>query len=148
MQDTIDPEYALAPPFEHEEWYTALFDECQAILTEYSFMSRWARVEGYWTVGKRILETFNNMKRKDVYGRQVLRKLSEQLGTSERTLHYATQFARKYEDLSTLPYGKAATWTRVCSELLPETTQDHSDQKKRMMECPHCHMQIEIQRSH
>ena len=37
-------------------WYQDLVEECKAIITEAVFTSRWALVEGYWNLGKRITE--------------------------------------------------------------------------------------------
>lgn len=39
-----------------ESWYEELVEECKTIITEAVFTSRWALVEGYWGLGKRIRE--------------------------------------------------------------------------------------------
>lgn len=120
---------------ERSEWWDALVEECAAILTEYHFLSAWARVEGYHKLGSRILEDNQQFERAKIYGQQVVRKLSKTLNMSERTIHYAVQFAQKYPDLNLLPMGKNVTWTKVTTELLPENPHES---KKKLHHCPQC----------
>ena len=40
----------------NKEWYEQLVEECKSIITEAIFTSRWALVEGYWSLGKRLRE--------------------------------------------------------------------------------------------
>jgi hypothetical protein len=42
-----------------QEWYNALVEDCKAIITEAVFNSRWALVEGYHTLGERIVKDEN-----------------------------------------------------------------------------------------
>jgi rubrerythrin len=128
-----------SPVIEEEEWWDALVEECSAILTEYHFLSAWARVEGYHKLGSRILEDNQQFERAKIYGQQVVRKLSNSLNMSERTIHYAVQFAQKYPDLNLLPMGKNVTWTKVTSELLPENPHEL---KKKLHQCPQCGFQF------
>lgn len=44
----------MSQELQNQEWYTNLVDECQAIITEAVFTSRWALVEGHWSLGQRI----------------------------------------------------------------------------------------------
>jgi hypothetical protein len=120
---------------DNQEWFGALLDDCKAITTEYGFTSRWARIEGYFSLGKRILEENDNFKRSEVYGEGIVKKVSTSLGMSERTLQYAIQFAQKFPDLSMLPVGKDYTWSRVIKELLPENPLPPKEKKHT---CPVC----------
>lgn len=113
-----------------DEWYSLLLDDLKAISTEYGFTSRWARVEGYHTLGVRILE-----ENKRLYGDGVVLEIAKSLSISERTLQYAIQFATKYPDLNMLPVGKNVTWSMIIKELLPD---NHLPKEKKEKRCPHC----------
>ena len=126
------------PQLQSDEWYESLYQECVAILTEYSFLSRWSRVEGYWALGSRILQEHDNFEREKIYGKNVISKLSKHLGVSDRTLEYAVAFAKKFPKLEALPMGKQATWTMVCEQLLPEVPRPQYERKKIIRACPHC----------
>ena len=41
------------------KWYEVLAEDCKNIITEDFFPSRWALVESYWNLGKRIREDLN-----------------------------------------------------------------------------------------
>lgn len=110
----------LYEPIENQEWYTALIEECHAIITEAVFNSRWALVEGYHMLGKRILEENNSFERGKIYGKEITKRVSQSLGKSVRTVEKAIQFARSYPSLDALPGGKNVSWNKVCNELLPE----------------------------
>lgn len=132
---------SVLPIVDNQDWYQGLLEECASILTEFSFLSRWARVEGYHTLGKRIMEENNNFERSKIYGKQVIRKLSTHLGISGRTLFYAVAFAKKYPDLTLIPMGKNANWTRIVSEYLPEKSEELDDlpiEPKKKHHCPSC----------
>lgn len=103
---------------EVQDWYQSLVDDCRAIMTEAVFNSRWELLAGYHAVGKRI-STENNLNRKDIYGKKILKGLSKSIEMSERNLYSSIQFYKKYPDLSKLPDGKNASWTKVL-KLLPE----------------------------
>lgn len=60
------------------EWYDELVSDCKAIITEAIFTSRWALVEGYWNLGKRIREE-QDLERKEIYGKKILSDLSKSL---------------------------------------------------------------------
>ena len=90
--------------------YQQLLQECKEIITEFGFTHRWALIELYWTLGKRINEEEN----------VTVTQLAEDLGKSERTIQRAVQFHRMYPDLTIVPLGKNASWHMVCNKLLPE----------------------------
>ena len=51
----MDDKIEVITDVTQEEWYTALVDDCKAIITEAVFISRLARVEGYHALGERIV---------------------------------------------------------------------------------------------
>jgi DNA modification methylase len=104
--------------FTQQEWYQLLVDECKAIITEATFTSRWALVEGYWNLGKLIKDTYKT--RKDIYGKKIAQDLAESIGISERTINYACAAYEKYPDIGTLPEGKNISWNKLITKYLPE----------------------------
>lgn len=123
-------------PVETQDWFNVLVEECRAIAVEFGFNARWEKIQGYHTLGKRILEENHQFERSKIYGQQIVEKLSESLGMSQRTIQYAVQFAKKYPDLNALPMGKNATWSKVIKELLPENPAPKEEVKKHI--CPYC----------
>lgn len=103
-----------------EEWYQGLIDDCKSIITEAVFISRWALVEGYHNLGKRIREENDNFERAKIYGEKIVQRVAESLKISERTIWYAIQFYDKYPDLSHVPEGKNITWKKLITKYLPE----------------------------
>jgi len=101
-----------------QEWYQELVEECKAIITEAVFTSRWALVEGYWNLGKRIREEVNLQKHERF--EQSRQDLAESVGVSERTLRYACAAYDKYHELSELPEGKNISWNKLITKYLPE----------------------------
>lgn len=116
-----DDTIVLMPEQIESEWYSALIEECKAIITEAIFTSRWALVEGYHSLGERI----NDDWQKHEKGNQAfLQGVARNLEISERTLYYAVQFARKYPELSKVPEGKNITWHKICNKYLPEPKEE------------------------
>ena len=104
----------------HEDWYIQLLDDCQTILTEAEFTSRWALLEGYHQLGQRILQDHQQFERQRIYGHEIVQHVARSLKKSPRTIAYALAFAKKFPELDKLPGGKAVSWHRICHELLPE----------------------------
>jgi len=104
----------------NEEWYEALVEECKAIITEAVFTSRWALVEGYWELGKRISEENKNFERNKIYGQKIVQGLAESLGIASRTIHYAIKAYEKYPEIGSMPEGKNLTWNKLITLYLPE----------------------------
>tara|TARA_R110002012_G_scaffold123882_1_gene274548 strand:- start:1767 stop:2636 length:870 start_codon:yes stop_codon:yes gene_type:complete len=102
------------------EWFNHLIDDCQSIIVEAEFTSRWVLVEGYHALGTRILEEYENFERKKIYGTKICQCIGESLGKSRQTIGYAIQFARQYPDLALLPEGKNTSWFKICNKYLPE----------------------------
>lgn len=104
------------------QWYESLVEDCKAIITEAVFTSRWALVEGYWNLGKRIQE--DKEFQKFAKGNQSsLQDLANNLNTSERTIYYARQAFNKFPDIGKLPEGKNLTWNKLITQYLPEPKQ-------------------------
>lgn len=118
-----------------QDWLNALIEECKAIVTEYGFTSRFSKIEGYHTLGLRILEDNDNLERSKIYGKGVVQGLSAALGMSPRTIHYAINFAQKFPDLSLLPEGKDISWTKIIQKYLPDNPQPET---KKVKVCPYC----------
>ena len=102
------------------EWFNHLIDDCQSIIVEAEFTSRWVLVEGYHLLGTRILEEYDNFEREKIYGKEITSHVSLSLGKSVRTIERAIQFAKQYPDLALLPEGKNTSWRKICNEYLPE----------------------------
>ena len=98
-----------------QDWYQHLVEECKAIITEAVFTSRWALVEGYHSLGKRIRQ---DSDKKSIT--KLLQGLAVSLKQSERTLWYAVQVYDKYPDIQKLPEGKNITWNKLITKYLPE----------------------------
>ena len=60
-----------------ESWYNSLIEELADIITETSFTSRWALVEGYHQVGVRILQENDNFERAKIYNEKILQRVAE-----------------------------------------------------------------------
>ena len=101
-------------------WYQSLIDDCNSIMVEAEFTSRWVLVEGYHSLGLRILQENDNFEREGIYGKKIVSRVTESLGKSERTIWRAMQFAREYPDLSLLPEGKNTSWHKICNKYLPK----------------------------
>lgn len=120
---------------DNKDWYKSLLDDCKAIVVEYGFVSRFARVEGYHALGQRIINENGQFERSQIYGHKIVEKVAKALNLSPRSIHYAVQFYQKYPDLNALPAGKDITWGRVVRELLPENP---IPKEKKKITCPKC----------
>lgn len=100
------------------QWYLDLVDDCKAILVETEFTARWALVEGYHTLGLRILDENNQFEREKIYGQQIVQRIANSLEKRPRTIYYAIQFAKDYPDLNKLPEGKNTSWFQIISKYL------------------------------
>jgi len=111
----------LVKNLEQEEWYRALIEECQAILTEGIFNYRWTLIKTYHLLGKRILADYDKFKKRGIKKEKEIRSyMTRDLNQSDRTIRRAVQFAEKFPDLNTLPEGKNISWYKICNLYLPE----------------------------
>ena len=132
-----------------EKWYSALIEDCQSIITEAVHISRWALVEGYHNLGKRILEDHDNFERAKIYGEKIVQGLALSLNMSSRILWYAIQFVQKYPDLNKVPEGKNITWNKIITKYLttskePEPTQELES----WIKCPNCGHKFTMDKYH
>jgi hypothetical protein len=111
------------------EWFKNMVGDCQAIITEGEFTSRFALVDCYHQLGKRILEENDNFERAKIYGKDIVSKVAVSVGKSDRTIWYALQFAKKYPDLDKLPGGKSVSWRAVVNKYLPDSERSKKDQE-------------------
>ena len=103
----------------NDQWYLYLVEDCQAIITETIFNSRWALVEGYHQLGERIATDENWQKNATGNGR-TLKDLAICLDKSERTLYYAVRFYDTYPELNSVPEGKNISWNKLITKYLPD----------------------------
>ena len=116
------------------DWYLHLVEECKAILTEASFTSRWALVEGYHHLGERIV-TDQNLQWNSRGNGKMFATVAKSIGIGERTLRYSVQFYEMFPDLSLLPLGKDANWKGVVKLLA-----DPNGEKDEMLEKMYYHI--------
>lgn len=119
-------------------WYNALVEECKAIITEAVFTSRFALVEGYWNLGKRIREE-EKLKKWDRDDTEILQGLAKDIDISERTIYYAIQAYEKYPDLSLIPEGKNISWNKMVTKYLPAHKEENEClHEKTIQICQRC----------
>lgn len=99
-------------------WYQNLLNDLHTIFVKHEFTARWAVVEGYHLVGKRILEDFDKFK--DIPNGEIVQRVAEGIGKKKSTIWYAIHFAKKYPSLDLLPEGKNTSWHAICNKYLPE----------------------------
>lgn len=110
---------SILPQIQNQEWYSHLIEECKAIVTEAVFTSRWALVEGYWELGKRIRDD-ENVKEYAKGSKTFVQDLARNLNIAERTIYYALQSYDKYSNLDKIPEGKNITWNKLITKYLPK----------------------------
>ncbi len=125
------------------EWYQALVSDCNDIVTEAVYQSRWALVEGYHNLGKRILEEHDNFERAKIYGEKIVQDLAQSLNMSSRIIWYAIQFVQKYPDLTKVPEGKNITWNKIITKYLPASKEPNQPTQDYTVRCPQCGLEYE-----
>ena len=124
------------------DWYQSLIDDCQSIIIEAEFTSRWSLVVGYHSLGLRILQDEPKIVQGGSTLRETLQHVAKLINRKERTLYNAVKFAKKYPELDLLPEGKDTSWRKICNEYLPEhkePNQPEFDENIGMQhECPKC----------
>jgi len=101
-----------------ESWFTTLIEDCKDIVVEHEFASRWALVEGYHTLGSRILAENDNFEREKIYGQDIVQRVAISLQKRPRTIYYAVKFASLYPDLNLLNEGKNLSWHHIINKYL------------------------------
>ena len=124
------------------DWYQSLIDDCQSIMVEAEFTSRWVLVQGYHSLVHRILAENDNFEREKIYGKEITKRVSLSLDKGIRTIEKAIQFAKKFPDLAVLPEGKNTSWRKICNEYLPEHKEpvqpEFDENIETQHECPKC----------
>jgi len=103
-----------------QPWYVNFIDELKDIVVEHEFASRWALVEGYHTLGSRIISETANFERSQIYGQNIVQCVAQSLGKKKRTIYYAVKFASLYPDLNLLPEGKNISFHHIINKYLTE----------------------------
>ena len=106
-----------------ESWYNSLIEDLQDLLVETEFTSRWTLIEGYHSLGSRILQENENFERSKIYNQDIVQHIANSLGRKTRTIYYAIQFAREYPNLNLLPEGKNISWHHVINKYLTDGTE-------------------------
>jgi hypothetical protein len=113
----------------NDQWYVSLIDDCKDIIVETEFTSRWALVEGYHLLGKRILQEYENFRRVRMEDKSLVESVAESLGKKSRTIYYAIQFAKEYPDLNLLPEAKNTSWHHIINKYLTDGTEKKTIKK-------------------
>lgn len=117
--ESIDLTSPKITQLETQDWFNGLIEDCKSTIVEAVFTSRWAIIEGYHILGKRISEEKENFTHAEIYGKNITRLIAEKIYKSESTVEKAVQFYEKYPDLSLLPEGKNTSWWKICQKYLP-----------------------------
>jgi len=104
---------------QNEAWYTALVEDCHAIVVERGVNARMEVVEGKWELGQRISQANEEMERKKIYGKRIIENLSNDLGASTTDLWNCVKFFKEIgveqfdEAVPKLPEGKNVSWYKI-----------------------------------
>lgn len=109
---------------EKANWFQSLADDCQSIITEGIWASRFTLIETYHMLGKRIIKDYQKFEANKIKGESVVRVIAAHTNQNTRTIYYAIQFAKMFpcdtSDLpSELPEGKNLSWRKLINEVLP-----------------------------
>lgn len=104
--------------WKNEDWYQQLIEEIRSDITESVWQARWGIISSYHRIGTKIIEHVEDFSRSKIYGDNIVKNISLDLGKGTRTIYYAIQFVKKFPDLDRLPGGKNMSWRQVLS-LLP-----------------------------
>ena len=121
-------------------WFKNLIDDCQGLVIEAEFSSRWVLIVAYHAVGERIEDERENFKKAGITN--ISGSIAEAMNKSPRTIQRCVQFYKKYPDLDKLPEGKNVSWHQICNKYLPESTGEK--RSKNMITCPFCKKEFEL----
>ncbi len=116
-------EIALCNALQNEQWYITLCEDCRDIVVETEFASRWTLVEGYHSLGKRIIQETEKLDKLSQSGIDVISQVAADIKRGRRTVYYAIQFAREYPDLNLLPESKNTSWHHIINKYLTDGTE-------------------------
>jgi len=106
-----------------ESWYNQLIEDLRDLLVETEFTSRWTLIEGYHSLGSRIIQEKERFERSGLQNDQIVQRVANSLQRKPRTIYYAIQFAKTYPDLNLLPEGKDCSWHKVVNKYLTDGTE-------------------------
>jgi hypothetical protein len=115
--------------------YSELVDEIRAINTEHVFQSRWILVEGYWKIGKLIVDS-------PLGSLEALQGLANDTQMSERTLYYARKMYLTYPDIQSLPEGKNITWNKIITKYITEKKVQEEHEHTPITICSMCKQKL------
>lgn len=84
--------------------------DLKEIITELGFTQRWAEIEMWHTIGKRINDEPD-------FKPSQMRELAQNLGLPEDDLWDAVIFYKQYPSLDSFPSGKNISWTKIKDEI-------------------------------
>jgi len=106
-----------------QDSYQKLVEDCNELLIEHTFRAVLEVIEGNYAVGKRILAENYDLERSKIYGESVIKRLSNDIGRSERTIRRFVNVAKFYPQLSDIisyankEDGKTISWSKICKQL-------------------------------
>jgi hypothetical protein len=83
-------------------WYKKLVEDCHVIRIEFWFKKNMTEMEGYYEIGKRILDDNNNFDRAKIYGQKLIDKLKNSLGINEKYIRASMRLAKEYKTFDDL----------------------------------------------
>jgi hypothetical protein len=116
-------EITFCNALQNEQWYITLCEDCRDIVVETEFASRWTLVEGYHSLGKRIIQETEKLDKLSQSGIDVISQVAVDIKRGRRTVYYAIQFAREYPDLNLLPESKNTSWHHIVNKYLTDGTE-------------------------
>ncbi len=129
----------------HEDWFTHLIEQCDATLTERIHNARWEVIQGWHEVGRLILESTKNFERHKIYGKDIVQRVAESLGKSQRSIYYALKFFTTFPDINSLPDGKSISWNKITKKLLTGKSLDEKCEHEKctaIKVCDDCHCRV------
>lgn len=122
------------------EWYEALVEECQAIITEAIWNSRLFKIKGFHELGKTLVENVNFVAHAKG-NKSLVQDLARNIGVGERNIYNAINCYKKYPDLNMLPEGKNISWNKIVTKYLPSAKKEEKPPK--IIICPQCGYEID-----
>ena len=126
--------------FEKEDWFKSLADDCGSAMVEGEFTARWALIEAYHSVGRRI-----RVEEDRVPITELVQTLAVRTKISTRKYWYAVQIYDKWPSLSRLPGGKEVTLNKLITRYLPEKEKGECKHEPMILEitiCKKCRMRL------
>lgn len=143
MTENLPEQYSPA-------WYKKLVEDCDVIRIEFWFKKNITEMEGYYEIGKRILDDNDNFDRAKIYGQKLLDKLKNSLGINEKYLRVSMRLAKEYktfDDLISFLHvkdGKNLNMRTVMARI--EGKKDNPKEEPEYRICSECGSRIKIKK--